>query len=177
MITKQKIGVVLAGGRSTRMGRDKALLNWRGVSLIDHVCRVLREAGVDRVVVSGERPGYDCLPDLEPDRGPGFAVSGVLAALPESASALVVPVDMPLLTAGLLQRLLAFPAASFLGYPLPCVLPTRAPGGGALQGDSVKALLRAAGYVALPVAPEEETLLVNTNTPEDWQGIQPGEPA
>lgn len=162
------IGVVLAGGRSSRMGRDKAQLDWHGVSLLDRMCRILLDAGVARVVVSGDRPGHDCVPDVEPERGPGFAVSGVLATLPADATALVVPVDMPLLTPALLRMLTAHRAACFEGHPLPALLPTRAADGGELRADSIKGLHRAAGSVALPVTADAAAILVNANTPEEW---------
>jgi CTP:molybdopterin cytidylyltransferase MocA len=46
--------IVLAAGESSRMGRPKALLEWRGLPFIEHVCAALRGAGVeDRVVVLG----------------------------------------------------------------------------------------------------------------------------
>lgn len=46
--------VVLAGGESSRMGRPKALLDWRGKPFIEHVCAALRAAGVEeRVAVLG----------------------------------------------------------------------------------------------------------------------------
>ncbi|MCM2266827.1 MAG: nucleotidyltransferase family protein [Elusimicrobiales bacterium] len=46
--------IVLAAGESSRMGRPKVLLQWRGRPFIEHVCAALRKAGVeDRVVVLG----------------------------------------------------------------------------------------------------------------------------
>ncbi|HAT71246.1 MAG TPA: hypothetical protein DCS63_00330 [Elusimicrobia bacterium] len=46
--------IILAAGESSRMGRPKALLEWRGKAFIEHVCSSLRAAGVaDRVVVLG----------------------------------------------------------------------------------------------------------------------------
>ncbi|MEW5905519.1 MAG: nucleotidyltransferase family protein [Elusimicrobiota bacterium] len=46
--------IVLAAGESSRMGRPKALLEWRGLPFIEHVCAALRGAGVEeRVVVLG----------------------------------------------------------------------------------------------------------------------------
>ena len=46
--------IVLAAGESSRMGRPKALLEWRGRPFLEHVCDALRRAGVeDRVVVLG----------------------------------------------------------------------------------------------------------------------------
>lgn len=164
----QTIGIVLAGGQSSRMGRDKAQLPWQGTCLLDRMCRLLSETGVDRVVVSGNRAGYECFPDTEPGSGPGFALSGVLARLPAHARALIVPIDMPLLTPALLGRLLAYPAACFADHPLPAVLPA----GEALQGHSIKGLHRVAGSVTLQATPEEVAILVNANTPEEWQRMQ-----
>ena len=46
--------VILAAGDSSRMGRPKALLRWRGRPFIEHVCDALRRCGVeDRAVVLG----------------------------------------------------------------------------------------------------------------------------
>ncbi|KAF0126210.1 MAG: molybdenum cofactor cytidylyltransferase [Elusimicrobia bacterium] len=46
--------IILAAGESSRMGKPKALLEWRGLPFIEHVCVALRGAGVeDRVAVLG----------------------------------------------------------------------------------------------------------------------------
>jgi molybdenum cofactor cytidylyltransferase len=44
-------GLVLAAGESTRMGRDKALLAYRGRNFLETIVATLREAGIERVVV------------------------------------------------------------------------------------------------------------------------------
>ena len=40
----QASGFVLAGGGSTRMGRNKALLPFRGITLVEHVAGIVRQA-------------------------------------------------------------------------------------------------------------------------------------
>lgn len=58
--------VILAAGDSARMGRPKALLQWRGKPFIEHVCDALRRAGVeDRVVVLG-RDSHEILAGWTP---------------------------------------------------------------------------------------------------------------
>ena len=59
-------GVVLAGGRSSRMGRDKALLEIDGCTLLDRAVALLHEAGAATVIVSGDRPG--AIGDVRDDR-------------------------------------------------------------------------------------------------------------
>ena len=46
-------GIVLAGGLSSRMGRDKALLPWQGRTLLEHMRGVLKQAGAGRVPGGG----------------------------------------------------------------------------------------------------------------------------
>ncbi|MBV6272851.1 molybdenum cofactor guanylyltransferase [Alcaligenaceae bacterium CGII-47] len=99
------LGVVLAGGRSTRMGRDKALLEWRGRALIEHQLAVLREAGVDEVKVSGDRPRYGGVTDYQAEAGPLGGLAGIAQIQASRVDLLVIPVDMPLLQATLLRRL------------------------------------------------------------------------
>ena len=64
------LGVVLAGGRSQRMGADKARLVWRGERLLDRAVSMLRGAGCTRVLVSGDYPEYPHVADCYGDRGP-----------------------------------------------------------------------------------------------------------
>lgn len=44
-------GLILAAGESSRMGRDKALLRYRGKTFVEHILATLREAGVERAAV------------------------------------------------------------------------------------------------------------------------------
>ena len=87
-------GIVLCGGRSSRMGRDKAWLPWRGQPIVVHVAGVLRSV-VDEVVVvasdSLELPPLDArgVGDREPARGP---LAGLRDGL---ARPLRVPRDRP----------------------------------------------------------------------------------
>ena len=95
------IGVVLAGGRSTRMRRDKALLEWHGRPLIERQLDVLRASGVDELRVSGDRPAYLGVVDTQSGLGPLGGLAGIAAAMANDADLVVIPVDMPLLGAAL----------------------------------------------------------------------------
>src|SRR5262245_4990013 len=99
-------GIVLAGGRSERMGRPKADLEWRGGSLAQSVCRALESAGAEPIVVV-RAPGQrlPALPtavrvaeDARPDHGPLEALAAGLRVLPEQTErAFVSAVDAPFL--------------------------------------------------------------------------------
>src|SRR6478752_8950408 len=90
-VGEEVAGFVLAGGKSTRMGRDKALLPWGEGTLVEHVAEVVR-SGVGNVTVIGRD-----VADLIPDQGP---LGGLLTALAGMKAdwALMVAVDMPNLT-------------------------------------------------------------------------------
>src|SRR2546423_4029988 len=92
-------GFVLAGGKSTRMGRDKALLEWGGQTLLDHMLNLLREVA-HPVQVAGRDP----LPDRLPGLGP---LSGIATGLEASSTDanLFVAVDLPHLTTDFLKYL------------------------------------------------------------------------
>jgi molybdopterin-guanine dinucleotide biosynthesis protein A len=93
-------GAVLAGGGSTRMGRDKAFVAVDGVPMVARVAAALIAAGTDRVVtIGGDRPqleglGLTGIADLYAGEGP---LGGVITALGAATSPLVVIVacDMP----------------------------------------------------------------------------------
>lgn len=102
--------VVLAGGQSRRMGRDKALIDYQGRPIIAHVIDTLRALSDDIVVVSNRLDlyapfGARVVPDYEPPCGPlGGIAAGLQAAL--CSLAVVVACDMPFLNVTLLRWLL-----------------------------------------------------------------------
>ena len=121
MPSAELLGVVLAGGRSRRMGTDKALLPFGKDTLLGHQVRLLTRLCA-RVVVSGTYTGFDCIADARPDGGPLAGLSAAAAAWP--GALLVLPVDMPLMTAEALAELVQAPhAAYFDGQPLPAFFP------------------------------------------------------
>lgn len=102
---------ILAGGNSTRMGRDKARIEYRGESLLRRIAR--RASSVaDEVCIAGRTcpedwplPHIRFLPDRAPDRGP---LEGLLCALMHFRSpTALVACDMPLLSADALAWLLS----------------------------------------------------------------------
>ncbi|MBL7945155.1 MAG: molybdenum cofactor guanylyltransferase [Flavobacteriales bacterium] len=75
-------GVVLAGGRSSRMGRDKALMDYQGRPLIQHAIDVLHPH-VDELLIIGDPLLYDrsgalAIADDAPGNGP---LGGIVTAL------------------------------------------------------------------------------------------------
>jgi molybdopterin-guanine dinucleotide biosynthesis protein A len=106
MTTLPISGYVLAGGRSSRMGTDKALLELAGQPLIAHAVAKLRHicAGVHILSSNPALAAYAPLvPDLHPNCGP---VGGIEAALAHSAHDwnLILAVDLPFLPSAVLYR-------------------------------------------------------------------------
>lgn len=103
-----RAGFVLAGGRSTRMGRDKALLPWGGRTLLEHIAgQVVQAAGSVTVIGPPERYqhlGLPTLPDLHPGCGPLAGVETALAST-EAEWNLIVACDLPFLDAAFFHRL------------------------------------------------------------------------
>ncbi len=172
------LGIVLAGGLSSRMGTDKALLDWRGEAQLCRAMRQLREVGCDQVVVSRNQPGF--IVDKFICQGP---VAGIHAALDQVQcdEALVMPVDMPLLDSLSLVELLnagrdVAHSCYYSDSVLPCYLnnPMAALAVAerrlVARACSVHGLLEA--LHALSFTPPSTLHLFNTNTPHEWQTAQ-----
>lgn len=110
-------GVVLTGGASSRMGRDKALLLVDGVPLAVRVATALRAAGASEVVaVGGDAPalaavGLATVPDRWPGEGP---LGGLLTGMAAAREPIVVTAacDLPSLDPRVVDRLVGALAAS-----------------------------------------------------------------
>ena len=104
----RRSGFVLAGGLSTRMGKDKALLLYQGKTMLEHVAAVVREV-VGNVAVIGAPELYGALVQpIYADKIPGCGpIGGIYTALSVSATDwnLVFACDMPAVSAAALQAL------------------------------------------------------------------------
>lgn len=171
LMDKKIAGVVLAGGRSSRMGTNKALLDYRGRSLLEHMTDLLKESGAERVFISGEVDGFDGVKDDVPFAGPAAAISGMLRHLEGKGYGgfLFVPVDMPFLTPDMLRELTKIEKGScFAGYPLPVYIPV---GAGAAGGgfSSVRQMIDRLGLCDILFSCGDARSFCNLNTPEEWR--------
>jgi molybdopterin-guanine dinucleotide biosynthesis protein A len=130
--------VLLAGGESTRMGRDKATLKWHGLPLWACQLEKLRALTPNifvstRFAVPWRPADVKLVIDESPSRGP---LSGIIASLAimETDRLLVLAVDMPFITSSHLKKVCdcakpgvgAVPVVNGKMEPLAAVYPKRA---------------------------------------------------
>ncbi|WP_371376886.1 molybdenum cofactor guanylyltransferase [Thalassotalea aquiviva] len=173
------IGVVLAGGRSSRMGQDKALLAHKNVNMLAFSEKVLRDCGCDEVLISRNEKGF--IQDSIENVGPLGGIYSVLNHLEADAWLVILPVDLPCIDAQTLATLLNYSTAHskasyYADHPLPCVVPYSIELKQQLKDRltqthkrSVKSMLHWLGAHELTV--QSQTRLINTNTPEEWQNV------
>ena len=109
--TQQSItGVILAGGKSSRMGQNKALMALGGKRLVDRVVEVMRSVFDDLLVVTNTPDvyadlGVPMVQDVWPEKG---SLGGVYSAIYHVATpyCLVVACDMPFLRTAVLRYLI-----------------------------------------------------------------------
>jgi len=101
-------GIVLAGGRSRRFGQDKALATLDNVTLIQRSTDLLKEIGLEPVVITNESADYSFLNcrierDVFPDHGP---LGGLYTAMKRlTGTLLVLTCDMPFLEPEVIREL------------------------------------------------------------------------
>ncbi len=109
------VGVILAGGLSSRMGQDKAKLQRTiskpaqgaqfSQSMLDFSQQLLRDAGITHTIISGDNHQ---IPDMIKNAGPVAGIYSVLNHYPEHLqprALMIIPVDLPLMTSQHLARL------------------------------------------------------------------------
>lgn len=180
--------VILAGGASTRMGRDKAWVEFKGRPLIHLAVETVRAFGVRQIFISGrgdqDFTALKCpvLLDLKPGFGPLGGIERALQAC-SAPLLLVLAVDMPGMTVEFLRQL-AGQCNPFTGcvpqlrgrleplaaiYPRSChqiacdfIATSRH-----VAGDFAAACRKSEAVRITPVKPAHEICFANWNTPSD----------
>ncbi len=100
--------VLLAGGKSRRLGRDKALLEVAGEALWRRQVRLLESLAPEKIFIAGplRQPGCETIADAQTNCGP---LAGLVAALRVCTTPLLLAlaVDLPRMTASCLRETLA----------------------------------------------------------------------
>lgn len=104
-------GIILAGGKSNRMGQNKALLEIGGTSMIERVVRVMSGVCSEVLIAGGNEGelghlGYPIVPDIYPGCGP---LSGLHAGLSAARNrySFVSACDIPFLSEELMRRIIS----------------------------------------------------------------------
>jgi molybdopterin-guanine dinucleotide biosynthesis protein A len=180
--------VILAGGKSSRMGCDKAWMEVDGMPLLARQINLAREIGAVETFVSG-RPEKDYAEFGCPVLRDKFAGAGPLAGIERALAAsssplvLVLAVDLPAIRAGFLQRLAAvcsdpcgaIPTRAGQIEPLAAFYPkTSWRLAKTLLGDGQHAVATYAGHCVqsglaqfVELSAAEVDYLANWNSPED----------
>ena len=181
--------VILAGGKSSRMGRDKAFLEIGGQTLLARQIKLARETGAAEILISGradaDYSSLNCrvLQDNFPDAGPLAGIERALDAA-QSPLLLVLAVDFPGMNAELLRRFVArcpenfgaIPRINGNMEPLAAIYPTSAHqlaaaqiAGGRFAVKEFAGLCVQSGRVRLiELEAGASRHFVNWNSPADW---------
>jgi molybdopterin-guanine dinucleotide biosynthesis protein A len=183
-------GLVLAGGKSIRMGHDKSLIQWHGKEQKYYVADML-QAFCDEVYISCRAEqaseidsNYNALPDMVDAKGPSAGILTALNTKPDAAW-LVVACDLPLLDKATLQYLIdnrdtGKVATTYKsphdGLPEPLITIWEPKSKEVLlsfkdAGHSCprKALINSDTHIIEPLNTEA---LINANTPEDAERVR-----
>ncbi|WP_299249328.1 molybdenum cofactor guanylyltransferase [uncultured Aquimarina sp.] len=103
-------GIILAGGKSSRMGQDKGLKLHRGTPFIQHIIQAIETITDKILIITGNTHyqtfGYPCVPDIIPDQGP---IGGIYTGLKHTKTTqnLVLSCDVPFVKPLVLNNLIS----------------------------------------------------------------------
>jgi molybdopterin-guanine dinucleotide biosynthesis protein A len=184
---------ILAGGRSSRMGQDKALISLSGKPLIHHALQILGAAGLEPRIAGAQSDLSSFAPTLPDDpaqssRGP---LSGICSALANTSAplALFLPVDLPLLPASLIVYLLhhatvtqsAVTVVSIAGFVqtfpaviAPAALPSLRSSLNSSNRGTLRAFSAAADHLSSPLSVLPIEMLLQSGQISSSEALPPG---
>lgn len=177
------VAIILAGGNSSRMGKNKALLPYNGKRLVDHIANQLILSGIKNIIISGSVEGYECIPDIIKNGGPLVGIATVISKIyGDYDSFLILPVDLPLLNSDVINQLINnnnnCDVICFKSNPLPfkinksSALLAKLNSSNFIENSSkqsVKSFLSKFNTQILELSDKNINALTNTNTPNEWE--------
>lgn len=103
-------GIILAGGKSSRMGRDKSLIKLGEKTLIEHIVKALMPKVKEIIIVTNEKEKYAFLEkvsfvtDIERNQGPLMGLISGISSI-DTQWCFVTSCDMPLIDGGIIDFL------------------------------------------------------------------------
>ena len=184
------VGVILAGGLSSRMKLDKSELLWEEKTLLEHTRSLLEQAGCQNIIISDNKQQGN-IADRFINSGPLAGIEACLHHLLNQDDIsdkhmILMPVDMPLMTVNLLNDLmLEAKDDSAVYYSLgrfPLILPIKQDlldwltlsleKNKNAKASSIKQMLSQLPCRTISIDNDQETAFNNCNTPEQWQTLQ-----
>ncbi|MFO6422369.1 molybdenum cofactor guanylyltransferase [Motilimonas sp. KMU-193] len=176
--------VILAGGKSSRMGQDKAMLPREGQTQLAYCFNLLAQMQFGELKVSGDYPDFPHFVDAEPELGPLGGLSAALQQVaPYCKALLIVPVDMPLLSSFDIRFLLEGSNEQG-GYYQDALFPVLLGITPQLRSElkdlladpsphkrSLRSLLKRLNVQVIEPDIDQQLSLMNANTPEQWQTL------
>lgn len=174
-------GVILAGGKSSRMGTNKAHLKIQEQDFLAYSHQLLAASNIETILVSGDYANYQCVLDSKPFQGPAAAILSVWNTLQTSTfeKLVICAVDMPFITPYLIEILINstnnYEAAYFKNNYLPCCINTNA-----LEKikkinfdqKPLQVFLNHFVVNALEIPISQRSYFFNINTPAEFQDLQ-----
>jgi molybdenum cofactor cytidylyltransferase len=190
--------IILAAGDSSRMGKPKALLDWHGRPLIEHVLAVAREGGctklfailgkdADAIRAGAKLQGVTVLVNTRPEKGQVSSTRLGMENLDFSTDCCVVwPVDCPLVkpsdvralidtyakTRANLMRILMPIYKGERGHPMLVDIGFRQPFMELKEGETARKVIEDNHTQVREVPTENPGVLVDIDTPADYEAAQ-----
>lgn len=103
--------IILAGGKSSRMGEEKSLVNLAGKPMIEYLIHTIKRAGIQHIIINTNHPEFfekynlPICKDLITNKGP---IAGIYSSLVMSNTAenIIIPCDSPFISVSLLKKLI-----------------------------------------------------------------------
>lgn len=172
------IGLVLAGGRSSRMGTDKALLTIEQSTMIERTVQVLSDTCVQKVLISRNDNLPQHIADIIPNKGPLSGIHSIVTQFPEY-NVVVLPVDLPFIDASTIDALITCGRQNtinvrYCGHNLPLYIHNSISFRHTLEYTLTKSRCYSVGrfcdqFLKVELADNTHSTMFNTNTPEQWR--------